>query len=180
MSRFDSIDDLPEHMREQARAQIDQQGRTSAIYGKKCLFPVGTFVESPCTPLAAKPRKYRNEPVEFDGHTFASKWEKQRYVELSNQVDAGLICDLRLQVEFALDMYSHQGPVRVAAYIADFVYRRCGQQILVHVPPMKGQVIEDCKSAATKRDKVYALKRRMFEAQYGMTITEVERSKPRT
>lgn len=160
MNRFTSIDDLPQHMREQARAQID--GRR--VIGHELTSVAGAqhvrFITEP------KRRKYRNEPIEVDGQKFDSRWEATRYAELCNQLAAGLITGLRRQVPFALEAWTITGPVRVGAYWADFVYSRDGNT-----------VIEDAKSAPTRKDKTYQWKKRHLEVQYGTRITEVERVK---
>lgn len=128
--------------------------------------------------------KYGNEPIDADGHRFASKWEAQRYRELRNLESAGLIHSLRIQVEYPLDVFGwrefrdslkgndgeeSREQVRLGAYIADFDYIRDARHI-----------IEDTKSVATKREKTYVWKRRHFEVQYGMRITEVERRRKRS
>jgi len=202
MSRYGSINDLPPHLREQAAAQLDPAAAfikpvaidNSALIDhafatgvKDAIAKVETMVNTfriklaPMGPMTIKlgsapppkRRKYGNEPEVVDGHTFASKWEAQRYRELRNQVLLGQIHSLTLQPEFALEAWTTQGPVRIGAYIADFTYWR-------HVPNSKHVfVVEDCKSIATKRDKVYVWKRRHLEAQYGVTITEVERQRKR-
>lgn len=161
MSRF-TLDDLsPEH-REQATAQLKPE--PVSLYEIERRWNRRNYPKGPSD--QAQPRKYRNEPVEFEGRTFDSRWELQRYKELRNQVDAGLIVDLYLQVPFSLEVWTPKGPVRVAAYIADATYRRDGSL-----------VVEDAKSAATRKNPVYALKRKMFEAQYGIAITEVQRQR---
>lgn len=141
MTRFASLEELPEAMRGQVRAQV--------------------LIE-------AKPRKYRNEPVTVGTRTFDSKFEAQRYQELLNLAAAELITDLYVQVPFGLDAWTATGPARIGAYLADFTYRRDGALI-----------VEDVKSASTRKDKTYVWKRRHFEAQYGYTIVEVERQRRR-
>lgn len=168
MTQRFTLTDLPPAMREQA---MEQMGTSGVIVHPPGLVSFGPEV------LAAieqrKLRKYRNEPIEVDGQRFDSRWEAQRYRELSNQLLLGQIHSLIIQPEFALEAWTAQGPVRIGAYIADFTYWR-------HVPTSKHIfVVEDDKSAATKRDKVYVWKRKHFEAQYGMAITEVERKRNR-
>lgn len=116
--------------------------------------------------LRAPPRKYGNEPVTLDGHKFDSKWEMQRYLELRNQVTAGAITDLKLQQPFGLDVWTPSGPVRIGAYLADFTFWR-----------VDVFVIEDTKSPATRREKLYLWKKAHLEAQYGFKIVEIVKIK---
>jgi Protein of unknown function (DUF1064) len=147
MTRF-ALEDLPPAMREQARAQMEDRKAAQLVS------------------ILRKPSKYSNEPVKFDGRTFASKWELNRYHELSQQVAALLISDLFLQVPFSLDAWSPKGPVRLGAFIADFTYRRNGTL-----------VVEDTKSEATRRVPLYIWKRAHMRAQYGIEIVEITRKR---
>ena len=47
-------------------------------------------------------RKYKNNPVEYDGISFDSKREAKRYAELKLLERAGKITDLQRQVKFEL------------------------------------------------------------------------------
>lgn len=88
-----------------------------------------------------------------------------RYLELKGLEDAGLIVDLKLQHHFTLAEAFRQsdgGLVRKIEYIADFTY-------------FDGEgkfVVEDVKSEATRKNKVYSIKRRMM-ANKGYKIREV-------
>lgn len=109
-----------------------------------------------------KRRKYRNEPTEIDGHRFDSKREAARYMVLKLEQAAGAISGLELQPKFPMHVTGPDGVrVEVAVYISDFRYGRDGQTI-----------IEDAKSPAT-RTPLYLLKKKIVEAEYGITITEV-------
>jgi hypothetical protein len=116
-------------------------------------------------PRYAAPNKYRAQPTEVDGIRFHSKKEARRYTELKLLVKAGEIHDLELQPRFPLMVPMRgSGPyerVHVADYVADFRYRQGKQGLLV---------VEDVKGMKTP---VYRLKKKMVEAQYGLTITEV-------
>jgi hypothetical protein len=110
-------------------------------------------------------RKYRNQPQREDGHNFASKAEVRRYFELKTMQAAKLISELKVHPEFALHSPDPNGiPRRVCAYIADFSYQRDGKL-----------VIEDCKSSVTRVHSTYQLKRRMIEAEYGISVVEILR-----
>ena len=100
--------------------------------------------------------KYHNRVVEVDGIRFDSRREAHRWRELRLMERVGLITELRRQVPFELIPKSRHG--RAIKYIADFVYRKDGEQ-----------VIEDAKGYRTD---VYRLKRRMM-AEQGYEIQEV-------
>jgi hypothetical protein len=145
--RVKSVNDLPIAVRPDVQAELDK-------------------LSGACP---APKSKYRNKRVEIDGITFDSKWESQRYGELRNLERLGVIQMLRVHEAFGLHVMSKGGsPVRIAAYVADFMYVR-----------NRETVIEDAKSAPTRRKEAYVLKRKHFEAEYGLPIVEVERSRPR-
>lgn len=79
--------------------------------------------------------------------------------------DAGKIVDLELQRKFILQQgFKLNGKTyRAINYIADFVYK-----------DLKGQVhVVDVKSEATKKDKVYRIKKKMLAYKFGIEIEEV-------
>jgi hypothetical protein len=174
-----TLDDLPPQMREQARAQMGAPA-TGVSEASAVAVALQSTQQHGCSTEqilesvfayepAKKRSKYGNHPAEVDGIGFQSKWEAQRYVELRNQQDAGLITDLKLQQSFALEAWTNDcGPVRIGAWIADFTYRRVGVFIA-----------EDAKSVATRAKELYRWKKKHFESQYGMQITEVERARKR-
>lgn len=115
--------------------------------------------------------KYRNKKVTIDGITFDSIKEAHRYKELTILQKAGVIKDLRLQVEFELipaqrEMISKNGEIkpgkvleRKCVYRADFVYYEGGEM-----------VVEDVKGVRTKE---YIIKRKLMLKVYGIRIREV-------
>jgi dsDNA-binding SOS-regulon protein len=109
------------------------------------------------------PSKYRAVRTEVDGITFASKAEARRYSELKLLEKAGEVKELELQPKFPLYAPTRSKQEQVTTYVADFRYRRGPKGILV---------IEDVKGMKTP---VYRLKKKWFEAQYGLLITEVLR-----
>lgn len=118
-------------------------------------------------PKAAQ-SKYKSVKTTVDGITFDSKRESQRYHELKLMQRAGQISGLMLQPAFQLYVKpteaireTHVLGIRVGEYTADFKYTEGGVD-----------VIEDVKSPAT-RTQVYRLRKRMVEAQYGITVREV-------
>lgn len=131
-----------------------------------------------------KPSKYRNVKQTIDGIEFDSKREAQRYQQLKLMQHSGQIRDLRWQPRYVLfALVLEHADVRdanagaisqrrhvVCEYIADFDYL-AAQDVLGRV--VWRTVVEDVKSPATRRKEVYRLKRKLFEAQYGIQIQEM-------
>jgi hypothetical protein len=105
----------------------------------------------------AKRSKYRNQRCEVDGVTFDSRKEAARWVELKAMESAGAIAALRRQVRIPIVVRG----VRVCVYVADFVYVLAGRR-----------VVEDVKSAFTRKLPVYRLKKKLLAA-LGVEIQEV-------
>lgn len=108
--------------------------------------------------------KYGAQPTTIDNIRFASKAEARRYQELKLLEKAGEIRELELQPKFPLFApgRGNGGPyecVCVGHYVADFRY-------------LEGKTlqIEDVKGMKTP---LYRWKKKHFEAQYGISITEV-------
>jgi len=91
-------------------------------------------------------------PLRFD-----SAAEARRNGELCLLLRAGAIADLRRQVAYPCAVNG----VLVCRYVADFVYVTDGQT-----------VVEDTKSAATRKLPVYRLKKKLVKALYGVDIVE--------
>ena len=123
-------------------------------------------------------RKYGNKKIQAHGQVFDSKYEYNRFCELSLLERAGEITNLQRQVPYLLlpeqrapstEVYKKgsragqpkPGPVleRRVVYIADFVYQENGETI-----------VEDAKGVRTKD---YVLKRKMMLYRYGIHIKEV-------
>lgn len=102
--------------------------------------------------------KYGAVKTVIDGLTFDSKAEARRYNELQLLLRAGEITRLEMQprIRFMLD-----GAV-MFTYVADFRY----YDLRLHQ-----EVVEDVKGVRTA---VYKLKRKLIQAQHGITITEVK------
>lgn len=117
-----------------------------------------------------KKGRYTVAPIQhrtLDDITFDSKAEMERWAELQLLQRAGQIRHLRRQIEFALVVKGHDGLDKlVGRYTADFVYT------LTH---NESVVVEEVKSSATKREKDYRLRKKLFEALYPWSITEVVR-----
>ena len=103
--------------------------------------------------------KYRAIPTVVDGIRFASKAEARHYGVLKLREKVGDITDLELQPEYPIVVNG----VRVAIYRADFRYMERTKHGLA-------QMIVDVKGMATP---VYRLKKKLVEAIYEITITEV-------
>ena len=102
--------------------------------------------------------KYRNTKIMIDGIEFDSKKEGLRYKELKLLQRAGLIYNLKMQTTFELQpSFKRNGKtIRAITYKADFDYMTKDGR----------HVIEDVKSPATEKDKVYRLKRKMLQYKY--------------
>ena len=108
--------------------------------------------------------KYGAKKVTYDGKTFDSQKEAQRYAELRLLERGKVISDLQCQVKFELlPSQSVKGKLveRDVNYIADFTYvdKRTGEFI-----------VEDAKGMKTKE---YVLKRKMMLYFHGIKIREV-------
>lgn len=154
-----SVTDLPPKYQAQAlKKYIDQQARRG-------LLPSAAPAHD-----QQKGQKYHNthtERVTPSGAVlhFDSRKEARRYDYLIERERAGLIRDLRLQVDFTLqEAYTDTEGRRVRAirYRADFTYREQDG----------GLVVEDVKSRAT-RTKEYVLKRKMMKDRLRIEIIEV-------
>lgn len=154
-----NISELPPKYQAQAlKKYMDQQARRGPIPSD--------------APAHDQPKgtKYHNKPTErvtTSGAVlrFDSQKEARRYDALIERERAGLILDLRLQVDFTLqEAYTDTEGRRVRAirYRADFTYRE----------PDGGLVVEDVKSKAT-RTKEYLLKRKMMKDRLRIEINEV-------
>lgn len=108
--------------------------------------------------------KYKNKKVVVDNILFDSKKEANYYIYLKMLEDAGKISGLRLQEKFVLQpSFKLNGKTyRAITYVADFVYK-----------DDKGMHVVDVKSEATRKDKVYRLKKKMFAYKYHIEIEEV-------
>ena len=101
--------------------------------------------------------KYGNRITYIDGKRFDSIHEAQIYQELKLRVAAGeLRCILR-QVRFDL------AETEKLQYVSDFV---------IIYPDMRIEVL-DAKSEATRKNKVYVIKKKLMREKWGIEILEV-------
>lgn len=112
--------------------------------------------QSPFEIPVERVRKYRNEPQVIDGHTFASRAEAGRYIELKMMNREGSIVQLKLQPKFPITVEGK----KICTYIADFSYLDAWSGKLT---------VEDVKGMKTP---VYRLKKKLVEALYGIEIKE--------
>ena len=102
--------------------------------------------------------KYNNKKVEYDGHVFDSQKECTRYKQLKLLERAGLIKDIKFHTRFELQPSFKQNnkTIRAITYEADFDY----------ITKNGVHIVEDVKSKATEKDKVYRIKRKMLQYKY--------------
>lgn len=101
--------------------------------------------------------KYRNVRCVIDGVRYDSFAEGRRGEELRLLERVGKIANLRIHPKYDL----HVRGVKVGTYAPDFDY----------LEPGRGIIVEDVKGVRTA---VYKLKKKIFEAEYGMKITEID------
>ena len=101
----------------------------------------------------AKRSKYGNTKTVVRNIVFDSKKESERYLELAMLQKAGVIKNLERQKRF--EIVPKTKDERAVYYCADFVYEENGKL-----------VCEDVKSPATRRDKTYIIKRKLFKYNY--------------
>jgi hypothetical protein len=101
--------------------------------------------------------KYHAIKTEVDGFVFDSRREAARYRELKLLEQAGKIFNLTLQPRYNMMLNGK----RLGFYKADFQY----------ITQSGAVITEDVKGVRTA---VYRLKKKIVEAQYGITITEVK------
>ena len=112
---------------------------------------------------ASRGNKYHAVKTTVDNLTFDSAKEARRYAELKLLYVTRRIEALELQPAFEMAVTNPAGKrIIVGLFHADFRYREHG-----------ADVIEDVKSPATRANEAYRLRKRIVEAQYGVTIVEV-------
>lgn len=164
------LEDLPPKMREQAERKLADLSRGKSPVDKLVDFDQKSGSRSDkCLTGASQDkgsrRKYGNKTCEVNGVQFDSKKEARRYEELMGFLQAGWITDLKLQHHFTLAeafKMPDGTPIRKMEYIADFTYTDGEGRFIV----------EDVKSEATRKNPVYAIKKKLM-AHEGYKITEV-------
>jgi Protein of unknown function (DUF1064) len=108
----------------------------------------------------SKRGKYNAKGRHIDGHWLASKAEADRYGQLLEMRDRGMISELEMQPEFPCRVNGQL----VCVYRADFRYRIRPGQLGSRV------IIEDVKGMATDE---YKLKRKLVHALHPIEIMEI-------
>lgn len=103
--------------------------------------------------------KYGNRVTYVDGVAFASKKEAERFGYLRMLEQASVIRDLEAHPRFQLVVHEQD----CGYYEADFAYIDADGQ----------RIVEDVKSAATRKLPTYRLKVRLLWALYGLRVMEV-------
>lgn len=121
---------------------------------------------APAPDLPPSRAKYGNRKVEdADGVTHDSKKEARRWAELQQRQAAGEISELRRQVPFVLaPAVRLDGEARMKPalrYVCDFCYIQDGKLM-----------IEDVKSAPTRKTAIYRAKKHLMATVHGLQISE--------
>ena len=110
-----------------------------------------------------RPTKYHSRKITIDNQTFDSMKEFARWKDLQRLLGAGVITDLKRQVKFELipSQKNEFGKVieRPVTYVADYVYKKNGKQI-----------VEDVKGYKTPE---YRIKKKLMLYVHGIRIHEV-------
>ena len=128
------------------------QGMTFGCYFCEKLGRILPEFCSSCVHRKAK-SKYNNEKTVIDGIKFDSRKEGSRWIELTMLEKSGSIKNLERQKRF--EIIPKTKDERAVYYVADFVYEQDGKLIC-----------EDVKSEATRHDKAYIIKRKLFKYHY--------------
>ena len=108
-----------------------------------------------------KKNKYGAIKTTVDGITFDSKAEAQRYGELKQLEKAGKIKSLEMQPTCDL----HVRECKIGTYSADFRYWNLNKGVWI---------VEDVKGGNATKTPLYRWKKKHVEAEYSITITEVQ------
>ncbi|ENX22448.1 hypothetical protein F892_01690 [Acinetobacter vivianii] len=117
-------------------------------------------------PKSAKRNKFNASKVECDGMTFDSKKEYKRYIELKAMQQRGEIHGLDHHTKFELapktKLEREKRAKPAVRYFADFTYYIADKYI-----------VEDVKSAATRKLPSYRTKKHFMKTVHGIDIKEV-------
>lgn len=139
-------------MQQDAKRVMEGSGRSTPLMG---------ILLSGFYQIAMRRAKYRNTKVKTDVWVFDSAKEYRRYNELMILVRCKRIQDLKWQVPFVLqEKFTHQWTnYQAIEYVADFVYLEDWQT-----------VVEDVKSAITKKIPVYIIKKKLLLRKFPSII----------
>lgn len=108
--------------------------------------------------------KFRNVKVEIDGHKFDSIKEGEFYGSLKLKKQAGLIKDFKMQVKYDIVVNN----IHIANYFLDFLIENNDGSF--EYVDIKGK---DAKTNKFIKTSVFALKKRLVEAIYGIKISMI-------
>lgn len=123
--------------------------------------------------------KYKNKKTEVDGIVFDSGKEASYYRFLKEQEEAGEISNLRMQVSYEIipavwedqvvhlktkDKIVKHCVQRATHYVADFVYTVTATGL---------EEIIDVKSAITRKNPAYRLKKKLMRAFHNIEVIEI-------
>ena len=114
--------------------------------------------------LSRSRNKYRNQKVVVDGITFHSKKESEFYTALKIKQKAGIIKDFEKQVKYDISVNG----IHIANYFLDFKVINLDETINYY--DVKGKDKVTGKWITTD---VFALKKKLVEAIYGIKIEKV-------
>lgn len=111
--------------------------------------------------------KYYAQKCKINGTTFDSRKEARRYAELQILLKSGQICDLQRQKKYILIplQRDENGKLieREISYVADFVYKENGKEV---VEDVKGY-----KEGAAYR--IFSIKRKLMLYVHGIRVREI-------
>lgn len=123
--------------------------------------------------------KYKNKKTEVDGIVFDSGKEASYYRFLKEQEEVGEISNLRMQVSYEIIPAVWEDQV-VHLKTKDKVVRRCVQRATHYVADFVYTVtatgleeIIDVKSAITRKNPAYRLKKKMMRAFHNIEVIEI-------
>lgn len=139
-----------------------------AEYEAKVGRPLKTAKTVTITAFQVKPEqagKYRSTKVETDEGTFDSKKEYRRWLQLKAMQAAGLIRDLKRQRPWKLapSVYLDGKKKPALRYYPDAEYVLVAED---------RYVVEDTKSAATRKKESYRIKRHLMKSVHNIDIVE--------
>ena len=114
--------------------------------------------------VSRKKNKYRNQKVEVDGITFHSRKEANFYSDLLIKKNAKLITDFERQVQYDIRV----NDIHIAKYFLDFEVINLDGSINYY--DVKGK---DKVSGKWITTDVFALKKKLVEAIYGIKIEKI-------
>lgn len=122
-------------------------------------------------------RKYHNRKVEYEGITFDSTKERNRYVILRKAESDGIIHDLKLQPEFPLLPNQYEDVIRQlktkSKTVKKIVERAVNYRADFSYMIGKTLVVEDVKISKKLLPQEFILKRKMMLFFHGIKVRQV-------